>query len=118
MKKEDLFRTGNVAKWEITPEEIKTINKEMLKNKDYAFSKMMGKETNHVNYLKQNYAFYTYQLFSEYERIKKLNSSIHSKHFVQLSEKHTDILTDVRYFVNILVTCYVGGFVILLFRLL
>jgi len=43
-KKEDLFKQGNVGRWEITPEELKKIDKtEIIKNKEYAFSKMMQK---------------------------------------------------------------------------
>ncbi len=50
-KKEDLFKQGNIARWEISPEELKKIDKnELLKNKDYAFSKMMYK-VKYENYL-------------------------------------------------------------------
>lgn len=46
-KKEELFRHGNVSKWEILPEELKNIDKnEISKNKEYAFSKMLGKVNN------------------------------------------------------------------------
>ncbi len=44
MKKEDLFRQGNIVRWEIPTEELKKVDKyDLLKNKDYAFSKMLVK---------------------------------------------------------------------------
>jgi hypothetical protein len=43
-KKEELFRQGNVAKWEISPEELNKADKNLLlKNREYAFSKIMTK---------------------------------------------------------------------------
>ena len=43
-KKEELFKTGNINKWEIDKEELKNLDKEdLLKNKKLAFSKMMHK---------------------------------------------------------------------------
>jgi hypothetical protein len=48
LKKEDLFRQGNLIRWEIPSEEIKKCDKnELLKNKDYAFSKMLIKVKNY-----------------------------------------------------------------------
>ena len=44
MKKEDLFKQGNVIRWEISPEELKKCDKnDLIKNKEYAFSKMLPK---------------------------------------------------------------------------
>lgn len=52
LKKEDLFRQGNLIRWEISPEELKKCDKnELLKNKEYAFSKMLVK----VKYWHRNF---------------------------------------------------------------
>lgn len=43
-KKEELFKQGNVAKWEIAQEELNKADKNLLlKSKEYAFSKMLTK---------------------------------------------------------------------------
>lgn len=43
-KKEELFKQGNVQRWDISPEEIKKIDKSLLlNNREYAYSKMMTK---------------------------------------------------------------------------
>jgi hypothetical protein len=47
LKKEELFKQGNLIRWEISPEEIKKCDKnELMKNKEYAFSKMLVKVYN------------------------------------------------------------------------
>ena len=43
-KKEELFKQGNIARWEVPNEDLKKYDKsELLKNKDLAFSKMLQK---------------------------------------------------------------------------
>jgi hypothetical protein len=43
-KKEDLFKQGNIQRWEMSPEDLKKYDKnDFMKNKDLAFSKMMFK---------------------------------------------------------------------------
>jgi hypothetical protein len=43
-KKEDLFKQGNILRWEMSPDDQKKYDKnELLKNKDLAFTKMMFK---------------------------------------------------------------------------
>ena len=46
-KKEEYFKQGNIAKWEISPEDLKKYDKnELLRNKDLAFRLMMQKVKN------------------------------------------------------------------------
>lgn len=95
-KKEDLFKHPNPNKWDITPEDLaKADKKELLKNKDYAFKFMMGKETNHVEKLKQFYVYYSNQLFSEFNRLRNMNGNRHKERVVKLSQNHSDIMSDV-----------------------
>jgi hypothetical protein len=98
MKKEELFKQGNISKFEISPEEMKKIvDKSLLvRNKDYAFPLMMSKETCHVHLLRQNYAYYSTQFLNEFERIRMLNGQKHRTHIVGLSQSHSDILADVK----------------------
>ena len=97
MKKEELFKQGNIARWEINPEELRKIDKnDLLRNKEFAFSKMMHKETVHVHLLKQNYGYYAYQLLSEFDRMRVLNGIRHKTHVMSVSQSHSDILADVK----------------------
>ena len=99
LKKEEIFKAQNLSKMEIPSDEYNKIDKNRLvKDKDYAFSKMLPKESNHLLGLKQNYGFYNSMLFFEYDRIRVLNSTKHKDQFIKVSEKHTDILTDVIHF--------------------
>lgn len=44
LKKEELFKQGNIARWEVSVEDQKKYDKnELLKNKHLAFSTMMPK---------------------------------------------------------------------------
>ncbi len=48
-----------------------------------------------MDYLKQCYGYYTFQLTSEYDRIRNLHGLRHTKHIVEVSQRHSDILADV-----------------------
>jgi hypothetical protein len=46
LKKEELFKHGIIARWDMLPEDLKKYDKnELLRNKELAFSKMMAKVT-------------------------------------------------------------------------
>jgi len=45
-KKDEYFKTGNVPKWELSPEDAK-LKHELIKDKEVAFSKMLPKVCNH-----------------------------------------------------------------------
>lgn len=113
-KKEELFKQANLLRWEIPPEEMNKMDKNLLiKNRDYAYSKMMPKvhqkflynfnffkkETQHVHTLKENYGYYTYQLLSEFDRLRNLNGGRHKVHVTTVSSNHSDILADVKIFI-------------------
>ena len=109
LKKEELFKQGNISRWEINPEELKKIDKnELLKNREYAFSKMMYKESAHVHSLKQNYGYYSYQVLFEFDRLRNLNGIRHKSHVVSVSQSHSDILADVNLNNKIIAACDVG----------
>ena len=106
LKKEEFFKLGNINKWDMNFEDLKKYDKnEFLKNKELSMSKMLPKvnksclkkETAHVHGLKQQYSYFINQFFNEYDKLACLNGQRFKKHFVEVSEKHTDILTDVRY---------------------
>jgi hypothetical protein len=58
---------------------------------------MLTKENEHVSQLKRTYAYYNNLLLHEFKRVRTLNGKKHSSQFIKVSEKHTDILTDVSF---------------------
>lgn len=92
-----MFKLGQVNKYEIPNDVLNKLDLKLLtKNKEYAFENMLPKEQELIVQLKRTYAFYNTNLLSEFRRIRNLNGEKHKKQFIRLSEKHTDILTDVR----------------------
>ena len=74
--KENLFKQQDLTQWGLSKEDLE--NKMMLlKSKDYAFSKMLPKETKRVNMLKAFYGGYLNSIISEYERLRFLNAKRH-----------------------------------------
>lgn len=95
-KKEELFREGNLKEYEIANEIMNKLDKNLLlKDKDYSFKYMCTKDNEAVANLKRIYAYYNSTFLSEFERIKLLNAKRHSNQFTMISEKHSNILTDV-----------------------
>jgi sorting nexin-7/30/sorting nexin-8 len=92
-KKEDLFRKGDVNKWELDINERDNANK-LLQDKNAALMKIIPKETNNVIYLKKTYGYYLNRIIDEYERIKSINSILHKKNLVNACEKITEIYGD------------------------
>lgn len=92
-KKEDLYRKGDVNKWELDPNDNVDHTK-LLQNKNIALMKIIPKETNNVINMKKNYGYYLNRIIDEYERIKSINSFLHKKNLVNACEKINEIYGD------------------------
>lgn len=87
------------------PEDMEKLDKnELLSNKEWAFSKMLVKDTNYCRSLKRNYAYHLNILLKEYQRLQKVHGKIFKNHFLNLSAKHTALLSDIFSIVKLL-TC-------------
>lgn len=94
-KKEELFRQQNIDKWGIDNKDT-TIDKGRLgTDKDYAFSKMLVKDTEIVDSLKLNFGFYMNRTIEEYERVRNLNGVNHSNAIATYCQKHTAVIADL-----------------------
>ena len=93
-RKEDLFKRQEITRWELEPSELSNKLK-LIQDKEYAFSKMLPKDSQHVLELKQWYGYYLNRIIDEYERIKDLNASRHRTRILAFSKSNTDILTDL-----------------------
>ena len=92
-KKEELFRRGDINKWELDPQE-KDKATVYLQDKASALMKILPKETNNVINIKKQYGYYLNRIIEEYERIKIINSVLHRKTIVVSCDKLTEIYGD------------------------
>ena len=94
-KKEGLFEKQDHSKWELDKDEIEENRLKLVNNKEYAFSKMLSRETNEVLRMKQKYGYFLNSVIDEYERIRDLNGERHKNRIISYSKKNTDIITDL-----------------------
>ena len=92
-RKEDLFRKGEINKWDLDPNDRDRANN-LIQDKSTALMKMIPKETNNVINLKKIYGYYLNRIIDEYERLKSINSLLHKKNLVNACEKLTEIYGD------------------------
>ena len=92
-KKEELFRKGDINKWELDASDRDNANK-LLQDKNTALMKIIPKETNNVINIKKVYGYYLNRIIDEYERIKLINSSLHKANLLNACAKITEIYRD------------------------
>ncbi len=105
-KKEELFNTQNISKWDLSPEDREQYDlKDLMINKELAISKMLHKETSYCRNLKRNYAYNLTTLLNEYKRLQKVHGKLFKHHFLNLSARNTVLLSDVFSIVKLLTCC-------------
>jgi hypothetical protein len=88
-KKDDLFRRGDSARWELDPHD--KIDSKLINNKKAALLLICKKETKNVIGLKEFYGLYLNRVITEYERMRNLNG-IANKNILNINiKKLTDI---------------------------
>ena len=65
-----------MTQWGLSQEDMDN-KMELLRNKEFAFSKMLPKETKRLNMIKAFYGGYLNCIISEYERLRFLNGKRH-----------------------------------------
>ena len=77
-KKEDLFKKGEPAKWELDPKN--KLDFSLIANdKKTAIFKMIPKETANAINTKEFYGYYLNRAISEYERMRNLNGVLNKE---------------------------------------
>ena len=94
-RKEDLFKKGDISKWELNPND-KIKDESLLNNKELAFDKMLEKDTKQNLLLKKNYAYYNIRLIEEYERLIKLMGTIMKDTVMNYCKKETSCITELQ----------------------
>ena len=92
-KKEDLFRSKDVQRWEMDPNEKTNVNS-LLDNKLSALFKMCVKDTDRAVQRRTYYGYYLNQFIEEYERVRKLNGRLYKKNLNNFCKKLNDIITE------------------------
>ena len=87
-RKDELFKKGDVLKWELDPNDQVDKNS-ITSNKDLAFAKMLPKDTETLKMLKYNYGFYL-------NRIIDLNGKNHSFAVSIYCQKHARLFADLQ----------------------
>ncbi len=94
-RKEDLFKKGDISKWELNPKE-KIKDEILLNNKNLAFDKMLDKDTKLNLLLKKNYAYYNIRIIEEYERLIKLIGTNMKDTVMNYCKKETACITELQ----------------------
>ena len=94
MNKENLYKQQDLSQWGLSKEDLEKNKVMLLKNKEFAFSKMLPKETKKVNMFKEFYGGYLNSLINEYERLRALNAKRHKEKITYFIRKLSDLLTD------------------------
>ena len=92
-KKEDLFKRGDVTKWELDPQE-KANPKDLLHDKFSALFKMCAKDTDRCIQRKIYYGYYLNQLIEEHERIRNFNGKNHKDNLMNFCQNLAEIISD------------------------
>ena len=92
-KKEDLFKRGDVSKWELDAQE-KTNATFLLQDKSSALFKICSKDTNTCIQRRIYYGYYLNQGIEEFERVSKLMGHFHKVNFMNYCRNLSDIISE------------------------
>lgn len=99
-RKEELFQSGNITKWELVNSDV-NLN-ELMNNRDMAYELMLPEKTNELLIAKREFAFHLTSLINSYDHYLYSSVARFDHHFKHLSAKHTDLLADVFSMVKLL----------------
>lgn len=98
-RKEDLFKRGEVAKWELDPKE-KTDPNGLLYDKSSALFKMCAKETDRCVQRKVYYGYHLNKVIEEYNRIRDYCGIHNRTNLKNFCRRLSEILTEFNNFIN------------------
>ena len=90
--KEELFKRGDVSKWELDPQE-KTAGNILLQDKSSALFKICSKDTNACIQRRIYYGYYLNKAIEEFERVRTLNGNFHKENFMNFCRNLSDIIS-------------------------
>ena len=94
-KKEKLYSTMDISKWEIIEDFNNSIDKNLLlKDKNYALAKMCTRETQNVENYRKQFGYSNKMNMEELKRIINLNVQRFTQNIKSFSEEFYPTLTD------------------------
>lgn len=94
-RKTDLLKNGNIQKYEVSNDILKSIDIEKLKDNDYAYKIILTKETVINNQLKDTYYYYLNRLIDEFNRVRNFIANKHKTQFMSISENLSEIISNL-----------------------
>lgn len=101
-RKEELFNSQNYSKWELSQEEIQALDQNSLGDRDFVYSVILKKETSKVNEKRQRLGIVSSNLLSSFFELRYNFGNRMKNHFLNMSSRHSEILTDIFELVRIL----------------
>ena len=92
-KKEELFKRGDISKWELDSQE-KTNANTLLQDKSSALFKICSKDTNICIQRRIYYGYYLNKAIEEFERVRSLNGNFHKETFMNFCRDLADIISE------------------------
>jgi len=95
-KKEKLFKTNDIKKFEINPEDLENIDEQSIKEyRSVAFKIMCKPETKIVEDKRRKLGVCSFALINDFVKLRNTHSRSLRNHFIELSGKNNDLLADV-----------------------
>ena len=92
-KKEELFKKGDISKWELDSQEKSTGNI-LSQDKSSALFKICSKDTNTCIQRRIYYGYYLNKAIEEFERVRALNGKFHKENFMNFCRNLCDIISE------------------------
>lgn len=92
-KKETLFKGKKTTNWDIRTDLGPVNQTKLIQDKEYAFARMLPKDTKATNTSKQIYGYFLNRMIDEFERIRERNSKNMRKNITSYCDKQNEILT-------------------------
>lgn len=96
LKKDKLFQGGEIGRWEIQPQILKTLKRDdLLQNKKMTMVLMLPKETAAQMDLRDIYGYYNNIAYEESKRVSMQNIVDWARHFTEFVTSQSNQVTQV-----------------------
>ena len=92
-KKEELFKRGDISKWELDGQEKSNANI-LSQEKSSSLFKICSKDTNTCIQRRIYYGYYLNKAIEEFERVRALNGKFHKENFMNFCRNLSDIISE------------------------
>lgn len=94
-KKEKLFKTQALHKWEMSEEDLHKADSSLLSNKEAAFKLMCKKDSLVVEEKRRKLGVCCHSLLSDFFKVRSFHAKKFKNHFINLCGRNSEVLADV-----------------------